>query len=97
MQNERISAYRIGGDEFCVILEKTNAVEIHQILDSLERKINVYNEKNNIKISYAKGYEISTREHYYLIEELTKRADSRMYENKRLMKGKRLDGRRLNV
>nr|WP_286169138.1 hypothetical protein [Eubacterium sp. AM46-8] len=40
MQNERISAYRIGGDEFCVILEKTNAVEIHQILDSLERKIN---------------------------------------------------------
>lgn len=90
MQNERISAYRIGGDEFCVILEKTNAVEIHQILDSLERKINVYNEKNNIKISYAKGYEISTREHYYLIEELTKRADSRMYENKRLMKGKKI-------
>lgn len=97
MQNERISAYRIGGDEFCVILEKTNAVEIHQILNSLERKINVYNEKNNIKISYAKGYEISTREHYYLMEELTKRADRRMYENKRLMKGKRLDGRRLNV
>lgn len=97
VQNERISAYRIGGDEFCVILEKTNAVEIHQILDSLERKINVYNEKNNIKISYAKGYEISTIEHYYLMEELTKRADSRMYENKRLMKGKRLDGRRLNV
>ena len=29
VQNERISAYRIGGDEFCVILEKTNAVEIH--------------------------------------------------------------------
>lgn len=52
--------------------------------------------KNNIKISYAKGYEISTREHYYLMEELTK-VDSRMYENKRLMKGKRLDGRRLNV
>mgnify|MGYP001516400790 CR=1 FL=1 len=50
-----------------------------------------------IEISYAKGCEISTREHYYLMEELTKRADSRMYENKRLMKGKRLDGRRLNV
>ena len=45
VQNERISAYRIGGDEFCVILEKTNVVEIHRILDSLERKVNVYNEK----------------------------------------------------
>lgn len=49
MQNERISAYLIGGDEFCVILEKTNAVEIHQILDSLERKINVYNEKTILR------------------------------------------------
>lgn len=97
VQNEHISAYRIGGDEFCVILEKTNAVEIHQILDSLERKVNAYNEKNNIKISYAKGYEISTREHYYLMEELTKRADSHMYENKRLIKGIRLDGRKLSV
>ena len=37
--------------------------------------------KNTIlKISYAEGYEISTREHYYLMEELTKRADSYMYE-----------------
>ena len=76
---------------------KRGKIKQQEILDSLERKINVYNEKNNIKISYAKGCEISTREHYYLMEELTKRADSRMYENKRLMKGKRLDGRRLNV
>ena len=45
-------------------------------------------QKHNIKISYAEGYEISTREHYYLMEELTKRADSYMYENKRLMKEK---------
>ncbi len=67
---------------------KTNAVEIHQILDSLERKINVYNEKTILRFHMPKGCEISTREHYYLMEELTKRADSRMYENKRLMKEK---------
>ena len=105
MQNERISAYRIGGDEFCVILEKTNAVEIHQILDSLERKGyaqedflgNLEVEPACIEILQPLYQGISTREHYYLMEELTKRADSRMYENKRLMKGKRLDGRRLNV
>ena len=44
---------------------KRGKIKQQEILDSLERKINVYNEKNNIKISYAKGYEISTREHYY--------------------------------
>ena len=27
LQNDRISAYRVGGDEFSVIMEKTNAVE----------------------------------------------------------------------
>lgn len=97
VQNERINAYRIGGDEFCVIMEKTNAVEIHQVLDKLEKDVNAYNEKHNIKISYARGYEISTRDHYYLMEELTKRADSRMYDNKRIMKGIRLDGKKLSI
>lgn len=53
---------------------------IHR-LQSLEKDVNDYNEKHNIKISYARGYEISTRNHYYLMEELTKRADSRMYDN----------------
>lgn len=97
VQNERINAYRVGGDEFCVIMEKTNAVEIHQVLDRLEKDVNAYNEKHNIKISYARGYEISTRDHYYLMEELTKRADSRMYDNKRIMKGIRLDGKKLSI
>ncbi len=69
---------------------------IHR-LQSLERDVNDYNEKHNIKISYARGYEISTRNHYYLMEELTKRADSRMYDNKRIMKGIRLDGKKLSI
>lgn len=97
LQNEHINAYRIGGDEFCVIMEKTNAVEMHQILERLEKDVNAYNEKHNIKISYARGYEISTRNHYYLMEELTKRADSCMYDNKRIMKGIRLDGKKLSI
>lgn len=97
VQNERINAYRIGGDEFCVIMEKTNVVEMHQVLERLEKDVNAYNDKHNIKISYARGYEISTRDHYYLMEELTKRADSRMYDNKRIMKGIRLDGKKLSI
>lgn len=91
LQNDRISAYRIGGDEFAMILEQTNAVEIHHILDKLEVMVKEYNAKHSIQISYARGYEVSTSEHYYLMEELTKRADSRMYKNKKNMKEHRRD------
>lgn len=91
LQNDRISAYRVGGDEFAMILEQTNAVEIHHILDKLEVMVKEYNAKHALQISYARGYEISTSEHYYLMEELTKRADNRMYTNKRKMKEHRKD------
>lgn len=91
LQNDRISAYRVGGDEFSVIMEKTNAVEIHKVLDKLEEVVDKYNVKHNIKISYARGYEISTRDHYYLMEELSKRADSNMYRNKQTMKRSRMN------
>lgn len=91
LQNDRISAYRVGGDEFSVIMEKTNAVEIHKVLDKLEEVVEKYNVKHNIKISYARGYEISTRDHYYLMEELTKRAYSNMYRNKQTMKHSRMN------
>lgn len=91
LQNDRISAYRIGGDEFAMILEQTNAVEIHHILDKLEVMVREYNAKHSIQISYARGYEISTSEHYYLMEELTKRADYRMYKHKKTMKEHRRD------
>ena len=61
------------------------------MLDKLEKAVEKYNVKHNIKISYARGYEISTRDHYYLMEELTKRADSNMYCNKHTMKHSRMN------
>ena len=95
-QNERISAYRVGGDEFAMILEETNAVEIHQMLDRLEKSVEKYNAKHCVKISYARGYEISTREHYYLMEELARRADENMYKHKQMYKKKKMDRMRIS-
>lgn len=93
IQNDRINAYRVGGDEFAVILEQTNAVEVHHILPRLEEAVGEYNRKHDIAISYASGYEISTSDHYYLMEELTRRADAQMYQNKQMIKQKSGMGR----
>lgn len=96
LQNDRISAYRVGGDEFAMILEETNAVEIHHILDRLDQAVEEYNAKHCIKISYSRGYEISTRDHYYLMEELMRNADENMYKHKQMCKRKRLDRKRIS-
>ena len=61
------------------------------MLDKLEKAVEKYNVKHNIKISYARGYEISMRDHYYLMEELSNRAYSNMYRNKRTMKHSRMN------
>lgn len=61
------------------------------MLDKLEKAVEKYNVKHNIKISYARGYEISMRDHYYLMEELSKRAYSNMYRNKQTMKRSRMN------
>lgn len=90
VQNDRISAYRVGGDEFAMILEETNVVEIHHVLERLETSVQNYNKKHQIKISYARGYEISMKGSYYIIEELTKRADEHMYQHKQKSKKNRL-------
>lgn len=95
-QNEKNHAYRVGGDEFAMILQETSSLEIHQLLDRLEQSVKKYNEKHSIKISYARGYEVSTREHYYLMEELTKCADENMYKHKQMCKKKTADRKRIS-
>ncbi len=82
MQNKNCTAYRVGGDEFMMIIQQTNEVEVRHVIDRMATLTQKYNETSRLKLSYAKGYEISTKEHYYVVDELTKRADEHMYKDK---------------
>lgn len=82
MQNKNCTAYRVGGDEFMMIIQQTNEVEVRHVIDRMAALTQEYNETSRLKLSYAKGYEISTKEHYYVVDELTKRADEHMYKDK---------------
>ena len=77
---------RFGGDEFIVIVQNCNDRIMGAFLDRIRTATEAMNKLADIQISYAHGYAISTREHYYLMDELLQEADKRMYDNKRMMK-----------
>ena len=57
--------------------------------NKVAEQVDRINTSRRIKISYAKGYVISTPDSYRLMEELTSEADRRMYIDKRA--GKQAD------
>lgn len=79
-------AARVGGDEFMMIVEHTTSAHIEHMLGRLNMSVSRYNLTNDVKISYASGYAISTRENYYIMDELTRMADVKMYDDKRRYK-----------
>jgi len=79
--------YRIGGDEFCVLIKKASACPITELLQQLEQKVAEHNqnaEKFPMCISY--GYAVFDKEKETNIERTRDRADARMYEYKRQSK-----------
>lgn len=86
LQDNDTSAYRVGGDEFTVIFEHINEIRLKQYLNKVAEQVDRINASRKIKISYAKGYVISTPDSYRLMEELTSEADRRMYIDKRASK-----------
>ena len=46
------------------------------------RRVDNYNLQAAYPISYAVGYEVSYKNHYYLIPDLMKIVDSKMYQDK---------------
>lgn len=77
---------RFGGDEFVIIQRETSWSELEQMNIQLQTLLDAYNQTATHPISYAVGYDISCKNHYYLIMDLLKMADQKMYEDKRCKK-----------
>lgn len=84
--NKEYFLARFGGDEFVAIIENCTEAMMKSYLKRIEELTGHFNRAQGIPISYACGFAISTKEHYYLMDDLLKEADKKMYENKKKMK-----------
>ena len=84
--------FRIGGDEFAVILQDKDFENMDELVNKFEEReseISAGAENNWEKVNVAYGFAEYDSEEDDLVSDTMRRADRRMYENKRLQK----DGR----
>lgn len=77
---------RYGGDEFIIIQEHTSLKQLAHMDFQLQSMVNEYNLHAKLPISYAVGYDVSYKNHYYLMDDLIQIADKKMYKNKQYKK-----------
>ncbi|WP_042347797.1 GGDEF domain-containing protein [Bacillus massiliigorillae] len=84
----RVPCYRIGGDEFAIILTNKSEAEIQQILNQIEEKVANQNKSNFIPIDYAWGYtiEIIKTSKEVSVYTIFNEADTNMYTQKMSMR-----------
>lgn len=80
--DESSMTYRIGGDEFVMIAENPTEDDIKELIRLWKEELEIKNMGAKIRLSAAVGYAYGSGED---IDELIKRADADMYENKKSM------------
>lgn len=79
--------YRVGGDEFCIIMENSSEKEIHALIQKLVQEETVYNERSQtVYMQIASGYARYDAEKDVDLDKTRSRADELMYENKKQLK-----------
>lgn len=76
-------AYRVGGDEFVMIIENPKEKEIETLLEEWNHNMQSMNMSSKIPLSASVGYAVGRGSD---IEELIKEADNMMYDAKRKQK-----------
>ncbi|MBR5479169.1 MAG: diguanylate cyclase [Clostridia bacterium] len=87
---KRSPVFRIGGDEFLVILQNRDLDSLDELLKKLDEKCmreTVTTEKENIPVSIARGFARYDSAKDLCFIDVFNRADDAMYENKREIKG----------
>ena len=79
------SVYRMGGDEFIVLLDTVDKGKIVEMLEKFENEIEAFNKQNKIVLQSAYGYSIYEKGKTY--DDMIKEADKNMYICKRKQKG----------
>lgn len=79
--------YRMGGDEFCVLLKNRSLEDCKERIGRMKAKAEKYNQENsNIVIGIACGYELFDKRLDFDINDTSRRADRMMYLEKFSMK-----------
>ena len=86
---EHCTLFRIGGDEFAVVIEAPNSEAIYKV-SVMQFNVNVHNHNmfynKNYKVSIAHGSAFYRSNKSISLDEVIKMADKNMYENKQNMK-----------
>lgn len=77
--------YRIGGDEFVIILKNKTATETEEIIKQVRAEVAFADKQSDIPISVAIGYVWTDTEEKNL-EVLIQHADDEMYKDKKAIK-----------
>jgi diguanylate cyclase (GGDEF)-like protein len=77
------AVFRIGGDEFVVLLQGEGYETMHEVISELNRKVEANIEDNAVVISI--GYSVLEQDDQYL-SDVFERADKMMYERKKELK-----------
>lgn len=83
--DEKALAYRIGGDEFVMVIEDATEEKIKEILEGWHRDLDMKNKGTKIELTAAVGYALGSGKE---IDIIVKEADSNMYADKQAYKAK---------